>query len=78
MANYWKQAQILREYITALENTEGLNIKRMDWIPWDKQKIECFKPFTQGPDEILDDEDREELIKELNETKLQKNSYWNR
>jgi len=77
MANYWKQAQILREYITALENTEGLDIKRMDWISWAKQKIEWFDPFTQGPDEILDDEDREELIKELNETKPQtRNSYW--
>jgi hypothetical protein len=77
MANYWKQAQILRDYITAFENTEGLDIKRMDWIPWAKQKIEWFDPFTQGPDEILNDEDRDKLISELNETKPQtRNNYW--
>ena len=77
MANYWKQAQILREYITALENSEGLEFKQMDWILWAKQKIEWFDPFTKGPDEVLDDNDRQELIAELNETKTQtRNNYF--
>ncbi|AHW62305.1 hypothetical protein SAMN05444285_1166 [Draconibacterium orientale] len=76
MANYWKQAQILRDYITALENTNGLDFKKMDWIPWAKQKFEWFDPFTQGPDEILDDDDRQELMEELNKKVPRSNSYW--
>jgi len=77
MANYWKQAQILREYIKALEKSEGLDFNRMDWIPWAKQKIEWFDPFTQGPDDLLDDNDRDKLLEELNETKTKsQNNYW--
>jgi len=76
MANYWKQAQILRDYITALEITEGLDLKKMDWILWAKQKIEWFDPFTQGPDEILDDNDRQELMEELNKKEPKPNTYW--
>ena len=76
MANNWKQAQILREYIKALENTEGLDLNRMDWIPWAKQKIEWFDPFTQGPDEILDDNDRQELMNDLKKQEYRNNTYW--
>lgn len=76
MANYWKQAQIMREYIIALENAEGSDLKGMDWIPWAKKKIEWFDPFTQGPDEILDDNDRQKLMEELNKKEPKPNSYW--
>ena len=76
MANYWKQAQILRDYITALENTNGLDLKKMDWIPWAKQKIEWFDPFTEGPDDILDDKDRKNLIEELNKKESWSKTYW--
>ena len=76
MANYWKQAQILRDYITALENTDGMDLKKMDWIPWAKQKIEWFDPFTQSPDEILDDNDRQKLMEELNKKETKTTSYW--
>lgn len=74
-ANYWKQAQILREYIQALENDRTLDLKRIEWLPWAKQKIEWFDPFSQGPDEILDANDRDKLIEELNEPKRQTHSY---
>ncbi|WP_320112798.1 hypothetical protein [Draconibacterium orientale] len=78
MANYWKQAQVLREYITALEQRKDLDLKRMEWVPWAKEKIEWFDPFTQGVDEVLDDRDRENLMEELNrkENKFNSNSYW--
>ena len=76
MANNWKQAQILREYITALEKRKDLPLERTEWISWAKQKIEWFDPFTQEPDEILDDNDRQLLMEELNKKESKPKYYW--
>ncbi|HKM93929.1 MAG TPA: hypothetical protein VJY41_09770 [Prolixibacteraceae bacterium] len=76
MANNWKQAQIMREYIKALENNEDVDIQKMNWVPWAKQKIEWFDPFTQSKDEILDDNDRQKLMEELNTKEPKSNYYW--
>lgn len=75
-ANYWKQAQILREYITAFERNEKLDQEQVNWIQWAQQKIEWFDTLTLGPDEILNDKDRQKLMEELNKKETKTNFYW--
>lgn len=75
-ANYWKQAQILREYIKAIEASNQDDKHSKEWILWAKLKIEWFDPFTQGPDEILDDNDRKLLMEELNKKESKSRFYW--
>lgn len=75
-ANYWKQAQILREYISAFERNEKLDQEQMNWIQWAQQKTEWFDTLTLGPDEILNDKDRQKLMEELNKKETKTNFYW--
>lgn len=64
-ANYWKQAMVIREYLGALDHYPDLSDERKEWLNWAKIKIEWFDPFTQVKDDILNDYDRNKLIREL-------------
>lgn len=71
----WKQAQVIREYLEALSNYEGLEESRKDWLDWAKHKIEWYDPLTQKSDKFLDNSDRLRLTRELNEMHKQISNY---
>jgi len=76
-ANYWKQAQIIREYLITMHQMNIRSSKTKTWLKWANKKLEWFDPLVQGSDDVLDDLDREKLIKELNEAKHEKRyTYW--
>ena len=76
-ANFWKQAQILREYIQAFECKKDLNPELQEWLLWAKDKVEWLDPFICKNDLLLDDSDRQKLFNELKESmRINQRSYW--
>jgi len=77
-ANYWKQASIMNEYLTTLEQNHNLDDDRRLWLEWAKQKTAWFDPRTNAADLLLDDTDRDMLIEELNahRSEYRSTKYW--
>lgn len=65
LANYWKQAMVLREYIESIIKQPSRTEKQEEFILWAKQKIDWFDPSKNKRDDLLDDNDRDKLIQEL-------------
>jgi hypothetical protein len=52
-AKRWKQAQLLREYLTAIPNADH------EWLSWANHKADWLDPITNAYDEWLTEKDKE-------------------
>ncbi len=61
----WHKAVNLRNYINEVEAKakveNRLNDELQSWLSWARKKADWYDPFTETPDELLQDIDRETL-----------------
>lgn len=64
-ANRWHQTEILRKYITEVENKAKekgpLTNSVIKWLEWANNKVEWYDPFTEKEDEIFEKVNRDTL-----------------
>ena len=69
-ANYWRQSQVIREYLEVFESKENLSETETLWLQQVNQLINWFDPMTTETDELLTCSDRTRLIEELKSGKV--------
>lgn len=61
-AKRWQQAEIMKRYIAALENSQQtVMVDKENWLTWARQKIDWYDPFVEAADDLLQDVDRNTL-----------------
>ena len=64
VAERWKQAAVLREYLAAVEGFDdatGLSPELREWLAWGRAKADWYDPLAGGSDEWLSERDKDEL-----------------
>ena len=73
-ANLLHKANILREYVKAVEaharNTEEISVELKDWIAWATDKIDWFDPLIHKDDPVLDEDFRKTLYQEIKQERI--------
>ncbi len=72
-AELWKKATIMREYLTALEETSKknstYNLNMQQYLDWARKKVDWYDPLVQIEDELLKKVDKTTLT-------LPKKGFW--
>jgi hypothetical protein len=64
-ANRWRQAEILKDYIDAMEkritSNHAVSVELKDWITWARKKVDWYHPHINSEDELLKEVEKDSL-----------------